>query len=214
MAGLGLLIYGAMQLVGGVGRTVEDVQAKKESFHLDEKGNSVCFGRTGQQYINGEETYNRTITDQYGNSHFQLVGRNTGKIYNDTYDKKKVGLNEETKRNYDYAIEHKRLAYEDLSDPRFNTSVLKEISTGKIITCLYKRKNPKTCKMEYRKWYLTDSLYREYGKSAYNKTEKGDLGILITKEEYLGLGGGWIGNVSDLPSDGKVLNVLWDTKCF
>ena len=87
------------------------------------------------------------------------------------------------------AIEDGKLAYYDSDDPRFTGSVLREISTGKIITCLFKYKVKGETVERYRKWYLTDKVYKEWGCASTREIEEGDIGIEITREEYWKLGG-------------------------
>ena len=214
MAGLGILLYGVMQSIGFIGRTAEDIQSKRNTMHINDNGQTVCYGRTGHQYINGEKTYAWMEKDKYGHEHRLIVGIDSGKVYSDSFDEKMKRNEEETKKSYDYAVEHNRLAYYDYTDLRFDTPVVREISTGKIITCLYEGTNSQTCKQEYRKWYLTDECYKEYGQSSYKKTATGDMGIVISKEEYIKLGGSIEPNVDHLPTDGKVLNILLDVNCF
>lgn len=205
-------ILGAMKAICGIGRTVENEKSKRDTAKLTPEGNVMSIGRTGQVYINGEQTYEWTETDKYGRSHNLTIGCNSGKVYSDSYDRWTQRMIEETERNKEYAINHGRCGYADLTDTRFEEPVLRELSTGKIITCIYQGSNWQTHEKEWRKWYLTDACYQKYGRQAYNHTEDGDMGIPISKKEYYNLQ--WIAKPSNLPSDGKVLNVLFGTNCF
>lgn len=186
---LGLLIFSGVVCISGICCLKDNIEMKNSTRHYDSNGNLVYYDRKCRKYINGEKVHSCTETDQYGHSHGLTVGDVTGTVYEDNYDRcrhPRRWLSEQSKKR---AIERGALAYPNFNDPRFDKEVLTELSTGKVITCLYEYTNPTTGKKEYRKWYLTDALYREWGKSAYCHTGKGDYGILITKEEYWGLGG-------------------------
>lgn len=217
MAGLGILLYGLLQAIGAVGYAVDDAQSKRNSVYVNERGQTVCYGRKGQQYINGEPTYTWSEQDKYGNTHNLTIGRNSGKVYHDSYDDKAREWNAETERHKREAVERNKASY-DMFDPRFEKYVKIETSTGKRISCLYKGTNPETHKPEYRKFYWSEELFDRYGKyRSYNMTQEGDMGILISKEEYLSLyfsAPCASASIANLPSDNKVLNKLFGVNCF
>lgn len=206
MAGLGILLYGVASAIAGISRAVENEQTKARSRRVNEKGQVVCYDSKMNRYINGEKTYQYTEYDKYNHPHALTIGCDSGKVYEDRHDRYQKRMDDWTKSSYDHAIEWGELAYTDYSDPRFDR-VTREISTGKIITCLYETVS-ETRETEYRKFYLTDNLYKKFGKEAWQHTEEGDYGIVITREEYYKLGGN-IAYTSHIPSDDKVLHYFW-----
>lgn len=205
MAGLGIFLYGLMQTIGFVGRTVENEQEKNRTRHIDENGNEVCYGRKSEHYVNGEKTYTRTVKDKYGNMHRLTVGINSEKIYSDSFDKTMQRMNKYSEENKERSLKYGDKAY-NRYDPRFQRYVTTEIETGKVIACLYKGTNPETHKQEYRKFYL-DSASVRYNFD-YDMTAMGDYGIVISEEEYEKLN--IIGaTFSHIPKDYDVLHKLW-----
>lgn len=194
-------VLGTLKAICGIGRTVENEKSKRDTAKLTPEGYVRSIGRTGQVYYNGEQTYEWTERDKYGRSHNLTIGCNSGKVYSDSYDRWMQRMIEDAERRKQDAIKYKFGGYEDW-DVRFDERVLRELSTGKIITCLREGTDIKTKKPEYRKWYLTDEVYRKYGKQAYNRTADGDMGIVISKEEFIKLG--FIGSPSKIPSDLEV----------
>lgn len=214
MAGLGVLLYGALRAIGAIGYAVEDEQSKRNSEYVNKRGQTVCYGRTGQQYIDGEPTYRWTERDKYGNAHELTIGQKSGRVYHDAYDDKVRAWNAETEKNRNEAIEKNRASY-DKFDPRFWKYVKIETSTGKMISCLYKGTNQKTHVKEYRKFYWSEDLFNKHGKISYSMTAEGDMGIPITEKEYIDLCySGLYGKPANLPSDSKVLNELWGVSYF
>ena len=55
MAGLGILLYGALRAICGVGQAVDNSQMKKESFGYTDKGEPTYLDRDCNRYINGEK---------------------------------------------------------------------------------------------------------------------------------------------------------------
>lgn len=206
MVMLGALLYGAMSAVCGLGRAVDNERTKINTTHVNEKGQTEYYDRNCCRYINNEKVYKWTEHDKYGNAHVLTIGMSSGHVYNDTWDKIMAEDERKTKESYEDAIRRGQLSYIDYSDYRFacTTGITKEISTGKVINCLSEIYNSKTCKKEYRKWYVTDAALKEHGKFAYKFTAKGDRGIVITKEEYWKLGGKCNYNMAHLPSDSAV----------
>lgn len=194
-------ILGTLKAICGIGRTVENEKSKRDTAKLTPEGYVRSIGRTGQVYYNGEQTYEWTERDKYGRSHNLTIGMNSGKVYSDDYDRWMQHMIEDAEKRKQDAIKRNFGGYEDW-DVRFNKLVLRELSTGKIITCLREGVNIKTKKPEYRKWYLTDEVYKKYGKQAYCCTADGDMGIVIPKEEFIKLG--FIGSPSKIPSDLEV----------
>ena len=204
MAGLGVLLYGALRAIGAIGYAVEDEQSKRNSEYVNKRGQTVCYGRTGQQYIDGEPTYRWTERDKYGNSHELIIGQKSGRVYHDAYDDKVSEWNKEEEKNKRKALEDGCLAYKKF-DPRFWKYVAVEIETDKIISCLFRNRYNGEC----RKFYLSDEMFQKYGKSAYQKTEHNDYGIVISEDEYNFLTRGAVyGCYSNIPSDMNVYKNL------
>ena len=47
MAGLGILLYGAMRAICGIGQAVQNKQMKDYSYKIDEKGRPTWIDRQG-----------------------------------------------------------------------------------------------------------------------------------------------------------------------
>ena len=171
MAGLGILLYGALKAICGVGQTVENKQMKDYSYKIDEKGRPTWIDRQGHQYINGERV---VATYDYNNHKLVYVGQRTGKVY---YDYQQDLLNRRnTEDEEEKADELSRgklayLKYDSISKRRLTC----EISTGKFIAELEGRPDG-----TYWKYYIEeDGCHYIY----FNKT-KGSPCVQITREEF------------------------------
>ena len=214
MSGLGFLLYAGLKAVGHVVTAIDNERSKQSTRKIDGNGNVVSYGRTGQQYINNEKTYNWTEKDKYGNTHNLTIGLNSGRVYRDSYDDKVKEIFEECETKKIWALENNKASY-DMFDTRFWDYIKIETSTGKRISCLYKGINPETHKKEYRKFYWDETLFKKYGRQAINKTQDGDMGIVISENDYYNLHySGIYSKYSALPTDPKVLNKLWGYDCF
>ena len=204
---LGFLGFLGALGISGTKCAIENEQSKNETMRIDENGNRVCYDRVGNKLFNGEKTYQHTRYDRYGNRHTYTVGVNSKKIYADSFDKRIAEMRRIDEGNKEIALRFGDLAYNKF-DPRFNRLVTTEMSTGKVIACLYDHK--KDGKIEYRKFYFNNPNSNGYD---YDKTAIGDEGIIITEEEYkkLDIVGA---TYSNLPSDPQVLNKLWNTDIF
>ena len=67
---------------------IEESRSKRNSTFIDKKGNVCSFGRGGEYYINGEQTYRWTEIDKYGYGHDLTIGMHSGKVYRDSFDDK------------------------------------------------------------------------------------------------------------------------------
>ena len=171
MAGLGILIYGALRAICGVGQAVENKQMKDYSYKIDEKGRPTWIDREGNQYINGEKV---VATYDYNNHKLVYAGQRTGKVY---YDYQQDLLNRRnTEDEEEKADELSRgklayLKYDSISKRRLTC----EISTGKFIAELEGRPDG-----TYWKYYIEeDGCHYIY----FNKT-KGSPCVQITREEF------------------------------
>ena len=77
MAGLGILLYGAMRAICGIGQAVQNKQMKDYSYKIDEKGRPTWIDRQGNTYINGEKVI---PTYDYTNHKLVYAGKNSGKV--------------------------------------------------------------------------------------------------------------------------------------
>ena len=85
MAGLGILLYGLLRGITGVGKEIDNYQMKKESFGYTDKGDSTYLDRDCNRYINGEKV---VATYDYTNKKLVYTGQRTGKVYYDYHNHK------------------------------------------------------------------------------------------------------------------------------
>ena len=64
--------------------------------------------------------------------------------------------------------------------PEYDRALTTEISTGKIITCLYRDIDTGEC----RKFYYKGGYQRFMNNGCFSSTQPGDMGIVITREEH------------------------------
>lgn len=174
MAGLGLLLYGALRSVVGVGKMVENKQMKDFSYKIDEEGRPTWIDREGKQYINGEKV---VATYDYEKKKLVYAGQRTGTVYIDPEQNIKDRADRLSEERRKEAIAEGKLAYMRYDHSR-KIRITCEISTGKFIAELEGRKDG-----TYWKYYLGDD------REAYNAhcKSEGDPGVQITREEFDGL---------------------------
>ena len=171
MAGLGLLIYGALRAVCGIGQAVENKQMKDYSYKIDEKGRPTWIDREGHRYINGERVI---ATYDYNNHKLVYAGKNSGKVY---YDPEQDLLNrmhkEDEEKKADELSRGKLayLKYDSISKRRLTC----EISTGKFIVELEGRSDG-----TYWKYYIEEDGHHWI---YFHKTENSPC-VQITREEF------------------------------
>ena len=171
MAGLGILLYGALRSICGIGQAVENKQIKDYSYKIDDKGRPTWIDRQGHQYINGERV---VATYDYNNHKLVYAGQRTGKVY---YDYQQDLLNRRnTEDEEEKADELSRgklayLKYDSISKRRLTC----EISTGKFIAELEGRPDG-----TYWKYYIEEDGHHWI---YFNKTENSPC-VQITKEEF------------------------------
>lgn len=201
---LGILAYLGLKGTARVVDALDNEDMKRRTTNIDELGNVVQGGNVGQQYYNGEKTYTWTEYDRLGNPHNLTIGINSRKVYADSFKLKAIREKPKDEENRRQAIANGQLAYNKWYS-KFNRRCLTEISTGKIISCLAIYYDDDGNKV-YRKWYVPKNLTSN---KDYNKTETGDFGIVISKEEYdkLNINKGY-GSYSTLPTDDKVERIL------
>ena len=171
MAGLGILLYGALRAVCGIGQAVENKQMKDYSYKIDEKGRPTWIDRQGHQYINGERV---VATYDYNNHKLVYAGQKTGKVY---YDYQQDLLNrrksEDEEEKADKLSRGKLayLKYDSISKRKLTC----EISTGKFIVELEGRSDG-----TYWKYYIEEDGHHWI----VNRRAKGDPGVQITREKF------------------------------
>ena len=196
---LAALLFGAALTVSGICAFKDDIVTKADSRRVDDKGNVSYYDRRGNRYINGERIRRTYFVDENGKTHFVEKGADTGKIYRDKYQEVVNYYDKENAERKKEAIEFGfsgYLAYVKEFD--YAQLGFTEISTGKIIACLFSWKD------EYRKFY-----WNHKGIST-KETDMGDYGIKITKKEYDDLMANTNGLVACLPSDRKVYRYYMD----
>ena len=171
MAGLGILLYGALRSICGIGQAVENKQIKDYSYKIDEKGRPTWIDRQGNRYINGEKV---VATYDYTNKKLVYVGQRTGKVYYDYQQDLLNRRNAEDEEEKADELSRGKLAYlkyDSISKRRLTC----EISTGKFIAELEGRPDG-----TYWKYYIEeDGCHYIY----FNKT-KGSPCVQITREEF------------------------------
>ena len=171
MAGLGILLYGALRSICGIGQVVENKQIKDYSYKIDDKGRPTWIDRQGHQYINGERV---VATYDYNNHKLVYAGQRTGKVYYDYQQDLLNRRNAEDEEEKADELSRGKLAYlkyDSISKRRLTC----EISTGKFIVELEGRLDG-----TYWKYYIEeDGCHYIY----FNKT-KGSPCVQITREEF------------------------------
>ena len=179
---LNALLYFGMRAICAVGNAIDNENSKRQSRKIDANGNVTCYGNDGRYYVNGEKTYTVVQTDKYDHQHYLTVGENSGKVYESSFDKKMQRMRKYDEEEYQKSLKTGKAAYNKY-DPRFETPVTTEISTGKIIACLFKDDGRRTGKVECRKFYWDGTT----GFHGYTHTADGDLGVVISEDEYKSL---------------------------
>ena len=199
--GIGLLVFGIAAIGSGISCIKDDYVSRKDSAYYDNNGYLTSYDRKGNEYKNGERVVKRSKKDKSGKSHSYLIGVESGKIYEDNYAKEMEYRNKVDQKTLKFCKEHNYKAA-CLYNEYFGMPVTTELETGKIIACLWERKNLETQESEYRKFYVKSDARP----SEYNKTEEGDMGIIISKEEFSSLN--CLGTHTRYPSDSDVVYKL------
>ena len=171
MAGLGILLYGALRSICGIGQAVENKQIKDYSYKIDDKGRPTWIDRQGHQYINGERV---VATYDYNNHKLVYAGQRTGKVYYDYQQDLLNRRNAEDEEEKADELSRGKLAYlkyDSISKRRLTC----EISTGKFIAELEGRPDG-----TYWKYYIEEDGHHWI----VNRRAKGDPGIQITREKF------------------------------
>ena len=171
MAGLGILLYGALRSICGIGQAVENKQIKDYSYKIDDKGRPTWIDRQGHQYINGERV---VATYDYNNHKLVYAGQRTGKVYYDYQQDLLNRRNTEDEEEKTDELSRGKLAYlkyDSISKRRLTC----EISTGKFIAELEGRPDG-----TYWKYYIEEDGHHWI---YFHKTESSPC-IQITREEF------------------------------
>lgn len=178
MAGLGILLYGAMRAICGIGQAVENKQMKDYSYKIDEKGRPTWIDRQGHRYINGERV---VATYDYKNQKLVYAGQRTGTVYIDPEQNTRDRLDRWSEKRKQDAIEMGMLAYNKYNH-EWKTQITTEILTGRPIATLDKRSDG-----TYWKQYGSIDKPKYSGEAYVGCCHIDSEPIQITREEYIGL---------------------------
>lgn len=175
MAGLGILLYGALRAVCGIGQAVENKQMKDYSYKIDEKGRPTWIDRQGNQYINGERV---VATYDYKNQKLVYAGQRTGTVYIDPEQNTRDRLDGWSEKRKQDAIEMGMLAYNKYNHV-WKKQITTEISTGRPIAELIKRSDG-----TYWKVYGTIDTPKYKGECYVGCQHRTGEPIQITRDEF------------------------------
>ena len=175
MAGLGILLYGALRAVCGIGQAVENKQMKDYSYKIDEKGRPTWIDREGHQYINGERV---AATYDYKNQKLVYAGQRTGTVYIDPEQNTRDRLDRWSEKRKQDAIEMGMLAYNKYNHV-WKKQITTEISTGRPIAELIKRSDG-----TYWKVYGTIDTPKYDGECYVGCQHRTGEPIQITRDEF------------------------------
>ena len=175
MAGLGILLYGALRAICCVGQTVDNSQMKKESFGYTDKGEPTYLDRDCNRYINGEKV---VATYDYNNHKLVYAGQRTGTVYIDPEQNTRDRLDRWSEKRKQDAIEMGMLAYNKYNHV-WKKQITTEISTGRPIAELIKRSDG-TC----WKVYGTIDAPKYKGECYVGCQHKTGEPIQITRDEF------------------------------
>lgn len=190
------LLFLRLKAIIGIADAIDNKRSKRTIVAFDEKGRAISYDNKMNEYVNGEKTETIHTYDYNNYPHTMQVGVNSGTVYSDSYERDMAGWREFDDPEYERAVKNgkpARLKYNLF----FRKRVTTEIATGKVITCVCAGCD-ENGNREYRKWYFNPKLQ---GKQGYNRTVRGDWGIVITKREYEDVMGIISGTASNIPSD-------------
>lgn len=150
--------------------------------------------RKSQPIVHGEVCREKSITDQYGNSHTQYIGVRSGCVHLDTWWKELRDIESKNAQRKAKAIAEGKKTYQKY-DYRWRKDLDTEIETDKSIACL----EHNTDLDLYRVYYIDENYHclgepvsGDYSSMVYPMSrmfpdETGDYGRIISKETYDGL---------------------------
>lgn len=187
MSLLGLLIFGTALGASGISCAKDNYYSKQNTRSVDKYGNVSYMDRKGKQYVNGELVY---TTYEYVNG--QKVpyykGLKSGKLYKyPTTDSilesinDKINLERELDENNIKRAKERNKKSAQLYNNKYKQRVTTELSTRKVIACLWTDGKEKYGDGHYLKFYADpNGLFPD-------DVAKRDIGIAISKEEYWSL---------------------------
>ena len=175
MAGLGLLIWGAVSAICGIGRAVENKQMKDFSYGYTDKGEPTWLDRNCNRYINGEKVIAKY---DYTNQKLVYAGQKSGTVYCDPEQNTRDRLDRWSEERKQKAIEMGLLAYGKYNH-EWGKQITTEISTGKPIAQLIKKSDG-----TYWKYYGRVDSPKYKGECYIGSQHKIDEPIQITREEF------------------------------
>ena len=132
MAGLGILLYGALRAAVGIGNKIENARYMSQPYNYTDDGTPMYMDKDRNIYINGERVIDKLEKKSDGQLHKVRVGARTGKVYSDPYqsriDKQMERYNEEKQK----AIDKGKTTFW-IHDHDYGRITVIEISTGQII---------------------------------------------------------------------------------
>ena len=179
---IGTLLFLTALGISGLSCLSDNHYCKKTSIHK-EGDDTVWYDRKGREIRNGEYTTYKIKEDKYGNIGGQVVGLKTGKVYEDQLAEKYAFHKAEEDESLKHAMKVGYLSYEKYY-PQYNKSYTTEISTGKIISCLWEYQTECDGPSHYRKFYFDPATMK-----VPRGTAPGDMGIEISRYEYVYLHG-------------------------
>ncbi len=200
---IGTLLFLTALGVSGLSCLSDNHYCKKTSIHK-EGDDTVWYDRKGREIRNGERTTYRVREDKYGNLGGQVVGVNSGRVYEDSLAKKYAFYKAEEDKEAQWAKENGNLAYNKYY-PQYNKAYTTEISTGKIISCLWEYKTECDGPSKYRKFYFDPATM-----TIPKGTAPGDIGVEISLHEYVDLHGPLMFTGDSFPYDSAVRRKLGD----
>lgn len=177
MSGLGLFLSALLGGTRVVGRAIKNKQMKDYSYKINENGEETWLDFDCNQYVNGEKLVGKLERKPDGQLYRLEVGKFSGKVYVDPYENTMSRMDKENIERKKSSEKYGLLTYEKYHR-EYHCSISTEISTDKIITCIYGRNDKKI----YRKWYLGQQKPDKYNNRPL--PDEDDFGVPITKEEY------------------------------
>lgn len=172
----GLLFSGLLHGAAAIGKYIKDKDYMSSPVYY-ENGTPVYIDSSGRKYMNGEKVETKY---DYKNGGLIEVGSRSGTVYFSQVDAKAKRMHEQYDiPNLKQAERRGELAC-NLWYPQYDKMLTTEISTGKIISCLYRDIYTDEC----RKFYYKGGYQRFIENGCFRTTQPGDMGIVITREEY------------------------------
>ena len=173
----GLLFSTVMHVAAAIDKYVRDKKSMSSPMYYDSEGRAVYMDTSRNKYINGEKVISKF---DYKTGVESEVGSRTGTVYFNSRDSKAKIMREQYDNRRLYEAEKEGKLACKLWHPEYDQFLTTELSTGKIIVCLYEDIYTGEC----RKFYYKGGYERFISNGCFMNSKPGDMGIVITKEEY------------------------------